>query len=190
MFNLRFSGARPPGFALVELITVLMVVSAVLAFVMPSMRDMFMDTRLSIHVNDWLAANRFARAEAIKRGRLVTICRSVGADKGNNSCDTGATGERVGNDWGVGWLVFVENSTDSLGVVDAGEEVLFRQGELSQKVYGVASIKKISYNATGEPVGTFAGSNIRFNFDGKLERIICTARTGRSRVLLGRSKCS
>jgi type IV fimbrial biogenesis protein FimT len=190
MLNLHFLKPRQTGFALLELITVLMVVSAVLAFVVPPMRDMFMDTRLSIHVNDWLAANRFARAEAIKRGRLVTICRSVGADTGNNRCDTSGVGERVGNDWGVGWLVFVENTTDILGVVDPGEEILFRQGELPEKVYGLASVKKISYNATGEPVGTFAGSNIRFHFDGKLERIICTARTGRSRVLLGRSKCS
>lgn len=190
MLASQISSARVRGFTLIELMVTLMLTGSVLTFATPPMRDMLMNTRLSIHVNDWLAANRFARAEAIKRGRLVTICRSVDADKGRDACDTSPAEGRTSSDWGVGWLIFVENSSNSLGVVGPGDEILLRQGELPQKVYGPASTKKISYNATGAPVGNFAGSHIKFNFDGKFERIVCTARTGRSRVLQGRSRCS
>ena len=190
MLASQISSARVRGFTLIELMVTLMLTGSVLTFVTPSMRDMLMNTRLSIHVNDWLAANRFARAEAIKRGRLVTICRSVDADKGRDACDTSPAEGRTSSDWGVGWLIVVENSSNSLGVVGPGDEILLRQGSLPQKVYGPASTKQISYNATGAPVGNFAGSHIKFNFDGKFERIVCTARTGRSRVLQGRSRCS
>lgn len=178
------------GFTLTETMVTLLLTWIVLSIILPPMRDLFMHTRMSVHVNDWLAANRLARAEAIKRGKLVTICRSASPDLGRTACDTTAVGERAGDDWGVGWLVFVKNTPDNLGVVNDGDEVLYRQGALPKKIYGPATIKRISYNPTGEPIGSIAGLHIRFNFDGKFERIVCMTRTGRSRVVVGQSVCN
>lgn len=189
MFAFRIAPDRKSGFTLVECLVTLLLLWVVLAIITPPMRDVFMSTRLSMHVNDWLAANRLARSEAIRRGKLVTICRSASPDLGRNDCDTAAIGDRAANDWGTGYLVFVENSPSGLGVVNPGDEILFRQGAFPQKIVGPSTLKKISYNATGEPIGTIAGLNIRFNFDGKFERIVCMTRTGRSRVLPGRSSC-
>jgi type IV fimbrial biogenesis protein FimT len=190
MTTSRFVSMRSGGFTLAEMLVVCAILLLTMTQAIPAMREIFLNTRLSLHVNDWLAANRFARFEAIKRGRLVTICRSFHADRGVDACHDAAADGRAGDDWGLGWLVFVEGSQANLGVVDPGEEVLTRQGALPTQVHGPATIKKITYNASGEPIGTIAGLHIRFNFDGRLERIICMSRTGRSRVLLGRSACS
>lgn len=186
----RIVSPRAAGFSMVETMVTLLLVWVVLAIVTPAMRDVFMQTRMSVHVNDWLAANRLARAEAIKRGKLVTLCRSASPDLGHNACDTGAVGDRASDDWGTGWLVFVENSPGSLGEVNPGDEILFRQGELPKKIHGPATLKRISYNPTGEPIGSIAGLHIRFDFDGHFERIVCMSRTGRSRVLVGQSACN
>ncbi len=189
MFAFRNAAGRHSGFTLIETLITMVLLWVVLAIIVPPMRDVFMNTRLSMHVNDWLAANRLARSEAIKRGKLVTICRSASPDTGHNECDTAPVAGRAGNDWAVGYLVFVENTPTGIGVVNPGDEILLRQGELPQKIFGPSTHKKISYNPTGEPIGSIAGVNIRFNFDGKFERIVCMTRTGRSRVVAGRSSC-
>lgn len=178
------------GYTLTEMLVSMLIVAAAAVMVMPAMHDVFLNTRLSVHVNDWLAANRFAREQAIRRGKLVTICRSAHADAGHNACDEGQVEDWAANDWATGWVVFVEGSESGLGQLDPGDEVLHRQAPLPKKMHGPASIKKISYNATGEPIGTIAGLHIRFNFDGEKERIVCMTRTGRARVVQNSSRCS
>lgn len=181
---------RCGGFTLPEMLLVCAILLLLVTQAIPAMREIFLNTRLSLHVNDWLAANRFARSEAIRRAGLVTICRSHLADRGMDACHGSAADGRAAEDWGLGWLVFVENSSANLGVVDAGDEILFRQGALPNQVHGPATSKKITYNASGEPIGSMAGLHIRFDFEGRLERIVCMSRTGRSRVVVGRSTCS
>ena len=185
-----YKSMRCGGFTLPEMLIVCAILLLLMTQALPAMREIFLNTRMSLHVNDWLAANRFARAEAIRRVALVTICRSYRADRGTDACHGGAADGRTANDWGLGWLVFVENASSGLGVVDAGEEILTRHGALPTQVRGPATIKKITYNASGEPIGSIAGLHIRFDFDGRLERIVCMSRTGRSRVVLGRTSCS
>jgi type IV fimbrial biogenesis protein FimT len=182
---------RAQGFTLVESMVVIVLISVVAGWVTPQMRELFIETRLSLNVNDLLAATKYARAEAIRRGRLVTICRSVNADLGVDACDTAASGDRTADDWGVGWLVFVENnsSTSGLGVVSPGDEILLRQGALPLKTFGPSTAKRLSYNGIGEPTGSFAGMHFKFNFNGKFERIICVNRVGRVRVIRDKPNC-
>ncbi len=186
----RINSMSHAGFSMIELLVTLTLIGVVATIVIPPIHDVFWGTRLSVNVNDWLAANRFARSEAIKRGRLVTICRSAHADTGHTACDNGTVEDWAANDWATGWVVFVENGDSNIGQIDPGDEVLQRQAPLHPKVHAPSTLKKISYTATGEPIGSIAGLNIKFDFDGKYERIVCMARTGRSRVLLGKSSCS
>ncbi len=180
------------GYTLVETLVVATLLAVMLGMAMPSMRHMVLENRLSAHVNELIAANLLARSEAIACGCLVTICRSVNAEFGSNACSSQASGDRDASDWAVGWLVFMENGTASagLGVVDAGEKILLRQAALSSKTHSVASAKKISYNSTGEPIGSVTGAHFIFNVDGAMNRIVCITRTGRIRVILDAVKCS
>ncbi|MCU6435655.1 GspH/FimT family pseudopilin [Undibacterium sp. Jales W-56] len=178
------------GFTLIELAIVITIIAILLMIAIPAMRNILIENRLSGNVNEFIAAHNLARSEAIKRGRLVTVCRSINAESGSNACHKTASGDRDGDDWGVGWLVFVENSTATgIGTVNAGEEILLRQGALPDKTYSPASAKSITYNTAGEPLGSMAGSNFRFNVDGKFDRTICIARTGRIRVIRDAVAC-
>ncbi len=164
--------SRPSGFTLIELIITISIAGVLLAIGIPSMRDLIIETRLTGHVNQFIAATSFARSEAIKRGRPVTICRSVKAESGTDKCITTASGDYDSSDWGSGWIV----------IVPSENLVLQRQGTLPAKVYAAAkplTLRSITYNSSGGPVGSLAGARLIFSYDGKFDRTVCINR-GRS----------
>ena len=179
------------GMTLLEAMIALFVVAILAALAVPQMQAFVTDTQLSTSVNHFIAANAFARAEAINRGKLVTICRSVNADIGNDTCSDAAGNGHAGNDWGAGWLVFIEASVDAskIGVVDGDDEILARQAALPSHFQGSSSIRKITYNANGQPIN-LAGANLLFHSDGKYKRMLCIARSGRLRVVRDVDHCA
>lgn len=86
---------RDSGFTLIELIVTVSVLGVLLAFAIPSFVDLIRDSQRSSAVNDLLADMSFARSEADRRGRVVTVCSNVSGD------DCGSA-----TDWGTGWMVF------------------------------------------------------------------------------------
>lgn len=167
---------KSQGFTLVEAMVAIVIVGILLTIGIPSMSNLINDTRTSSSVNEFVGALNVARSEAVKRGRLVTICRSVNAESGTTACASGS-------DWNSGWLVYVENSlSTNVGTYQSGEEVILRQGALPSIVTVVANRNRITFNGTGEPIGSFAGAGFNFNADGNHERQVCIARTGRARV--------
>lgn len=164
------------GFTLIELIVTIAIAGILLAVGIPSMRELIIETRLSGNVNQFIAAATFARSEAIKRGRPVTICRSVKAESGTNTCVTTASGECLSSDWCSGWIVIVP-----------GENlILLRQGALPAKVYVAAkptTLRSITYNSFGGPVGSLTGARLIFSYDGNFDRTVCINRAGRIRVI-------
>lgn len=88
------------GFTLVELVMTLAVMAILLALAMPSFAELLRSNRLAAANNELVIALNVARAEALRRGRPVSICAS--ADQ--RSC-AGST------DWGTGWVVFEDNVT-------------------------------------------------------------------------------
>ncbi|MFC5475817.1 GspH/FimT family pseudopilin [Paraherbaspirillum soli] len=165
--------ARRSGFTLIELLMAMLIMCILLAMAMPSMRSFISQNRLASEVNLFIAATVLARGEAIKRGRPVLICRSVGA----NQCAASASGDRDGSDWGSGWLVMEK---------DTGQ-VLLRQGALADNTNVKASRSAISYNGAGNVGGTFA--NLVFSHDGKFIRTVCIGRSGRVNLLIGVGAC-
>lgn len=182
---------RHCGMSLLELLIVIAMISILTVIAVPQYHAMVMDTRISSNVNEFLAANAFARAEAIKRGRLVTICRAVGADTGTDACSQASTANHKGDDWGTGWLVFVEGSskTSDIGTFGKDDEILSRQGELSAYTEGSSTGSKITYSPLGEPINMH-GANVKFFYKGDFRRVLCIARTGRIRVVYDADTCS
>lgn len=179
------------GFTAVELLVVVLIVAIIALIAVPNLQNMLLEYRLSTNVNAFVAAHNLARSEAIKRGKLVTVCRSVNAESGSNVCSKITSGDWDGNDWAAGWMVFVEGKTSTgIGLVEADEEIILRQGALPGKTHIPASTRSITYNASGAPLGSMAGSSFKFNYDGKFDRIVCIARTGRIRVIRDALACS
>lgn len=171
------------GFTLIELMVTIAIAAILLTVGIPSMAKFITDTRVSASVNGFVGAMSMARSEAIKRGRLVTICRSVNAESGT----TGCTG---GGDWSSGWLVYVENSSSSnIGAYDTAEEVIFRQGALPSSLTVSTAVNAITFNGSGEPIGGFASAGFNFNASGDFARQICIARSGRVKVIRDATVC-
>jgi type IV fimbrial biogenesis protein FimT len=179
------------GMSVVEILVALAVAAVLLAIGVPQYQTIVKDTQVSSTVNEFIAANAFARAEAIKRNRLVTICRALNADTGTDFCSKAATDKRHGDDWAAGWLIFVEGDSaiPRIGNVDGEDEILVRQGEFSTATVSNSTMQQITYNGMGEPINLRGGS-VKFHIDGDARRMLCIARTGRIRVVRDVDHCA
>jgi type IV fimbrial biogenesis protein FimT len=137
----RNGAARASGFTMVELMMTVAIGSIVLMLAVPSFRYVTNSNRIAAEINGLLGDLQFARAEAIKEGRTVTVC--VSSDGAN--C-TGGTA------WQNGWIVFQDPT--NLGVVDANENVL-----RIQKTFSGTD----TFVATGIPNGI---TSVTFNREG------------------------
>lgn len=76
------------GFTLIELMITVAIAAILLAVAVPSFNNMLAGNRLATQTNDAIGAIHFARSEAIRRNRTITLCRSASATA--NTCTAGA----------------------------------------------------------------------------------------------------
>lgn len=170
------------GVTLIELMVTIVILAILAAVGMPAMARFINDTRVSGTTNEFVSALNLARMEAIKRGRLVTVCRSTDPEVGAATCTSGS-------DWSTGWIVFVEASSGgALGTNVEPDNILARHGALSAGVYAQQQGGKtdpITFNGTGEPIGKFAGGSFNFSHDDTAvsPRQLCMSRSGRVKVI-------
>lgn len=100
------------GFTLIELMVTVAVAAILLSIALPSYQTFVLNGRMAAQSNDFLKALQLARSEAVKRGTLVSVCKSAN----NATCAPGGT-------WAQGWIVFVDGGV--AGTVD-GADVLIR----------------------------------------------------------------
>jgi type IV fimbrial biogenesis protein FimT len=90
-------------------------IAAILGFIAgPSLAGLYSDASRTAVVNQFFHALFLARSESIKRGQVVSVCKS--ADR--------RTCVHRGADWTVGWIVFVNIDRDEPPVRDPNELVL------------------------------------------------------------------
>jgi type IV fimbrial biogenesis protein FimT len=109
---------KSAGTTLIQLLTTLAVVAVLATLAAPGMSALRLDGRRTTAVNGLLLGLFLARSEAIKRGVIVSVCRS---SDGRN-CDNRAA------DWNVGWIVFVNGDRDDPPQRDARESVIAYSG--------------------------------------------------------------
>ncbi len=139
---------RTRGFTLIELMVTVSVLAIVLSLAAPSFKGMISNSRSTSLASELTAAVNFARAEAVKRVKRVTICPS----SNGTSCLTSS-------DWAKGWLVFVDKATSDSAALEV-ETVLKYWDKLDPKT--VVSLKKS--NSSTEV------AYLRFNSRGMLAR--------------------
>jgi type IV fimbrial biogenesis protein FimT len=168
-----------PGFTLIELAVVLAIVAILCLVASPGLSRTAATRALAAQSSEFMAALRFARSEALKRGTAVTVCASA-----PGGASLACQGARMA-DWRSGWIVFGDR--DRRGVLDEHTPVLRIQPPL-QRTGGVAGTRaSISFTAGG--FSTDASSHFLFSppvesaLDAPPAVMVCVSKQGRPRVV-------
>ena len=125
-----------------ELLVAMLIGAVLLASAAPAFKMVTTGNRIAAEINGLLGDLQFARAEAIKEGRPVTVCSSING----TTC-------AASNVWAGGWIVFMDANGN--GAVDAGESVLRVQKAFSGGDTFTASnaVNAVTFNREGFAFG-------------------------------------
>lgn len=148
------------GFTLVELMIAIALLSILAAIALPAFDSFTLNNRLRAYANDFAAAARLARSEALKRNAPVRLCMSA----------DGATCTSSGS-WEQGWLV-----------VTATNEVV-RAWPATISGYRVTSAASLlTFQANGMGAGMTALVCRQSPAVGSQERVVTISTLGRTEV--------
>jgi len=121
------------GFTMIELLVVITISAILVATAIPSFQRFIARNRASNASNDLLAALQLARAEAIRRGAPVSVCRTLNPNAVDSKsvpkleC-SGTAGAPYGeNDWGSGYITFAKVGGTTNAQLEDNDVVLRRQ---------------------------------------------------------------
>jgi type IV fimbrial biogenesis protein FimT len=129
------------GFTLIELLVTVAVVAIVLGLAVPSFRQQVVNNKSLALGDEFLQALNYARSEAVKSKKRVSLCAS-------------ANGETCSDDWSKGFIVFQDDaasdveSTITLGSVYKIWPKLSSDGSVSVK-RGADATNFIRYTSLG-----------------------------------------
>jgi type IV fimbrial biogenesis protein FimT len=133
------------GMTMTEMLVVMGIIGILFTVAVPSYRYVTNSTRMSAEVNGLLGDLQFARSEALREGRTVTVCIS----STGTSCSSSTT-----YTWQSGWIVFSDIDND--GTVDANEPVLKVQKPFTGTddfEDGARTVNQVRFNREGFALG-------------------------------------
>jgi type IV fimbrial biogenesis protein FimT len=188
---IRMIAVSQRGFTMIELMIVLAVTGVLMAIAMPDFARATRSIQLSHQAKEMAGAIKLARAEAIRRGQTVVMCRSNAAQ---TACNTGSPSAQ----WQNGWLIFVDlnnnqkydSSSEKDGLIAVKSPMPTGVSVFTANSAQVANY--IQFNPAGESAGPLSNTGtFRFSHDAdnfvanstKGHYYLIINRTGRVRVL-------
>lgn len=166
--NNRFC-ASARGFTLVEMMTVIVLMTVLLAMALPNFSSLIEKYRVQGMASALMASLSHARSEAARRGKTVTLQQRA---------------ECRGRDWSCGWDTTV-GSGDTV-------ETLRRQDPDTRVAIGKSSLGAVSFDAMGHSAG-LASFSFSFrpagNDASSNAAAVCVALGGRDRLVKGSATC-
>ena len=187
---------RSVGFSLLELLVTVAIVAILAAFAAPSLRTFIVRNTFSNIGNEFSGSILRARNEAVSKNICVTMCVSDTVDNAKPFC------KQAGQDWQVGWIVFMNPSCDlnygkdaTSNAVTAPNMILVRRaGNPDYTLMAQSSTRRIQFNARGN---SGSGALESFNLDYVNTPLalqyafnICLDKMGRTRSIPSTSTCN
>lgn len=127
---------------MVELMTTMTIMAVLLSMAIPSFNNAIRDNRILAAGNSLVAAVAQTRSEAVKRGRMVSMCPSTDG----LSCNGGAN-------WAGGWIVYVEDPAVVTGAAPVVQTVI-KVGDpmtkaVTTKTAGAGGVTWVRFSARG-----------------------------------------
>jgi type IV fimbrial biogenesis protein FimT len=123
------------GFSMLEFMVVVLIISILTSMAIPSYQFFRKNNQLISAANDFISALQFARAEAVRRGKIVRI-------SANNAGD-------ASNEYGPGLTVWFDSNGD--GNLDSGEELsVVAKSQSGVSADSVDNLSTLTFNARGE----------------------------------------
>ena len=174
----RTGMAAPRGFTVVELMVAVAILAVLATLAAPSFTPLIERWRVRQTLESLQSTLYYARSEAIRRGGGVAIQK---LPQHTNGCTLAANGD----DWGCGWVVFVDANGNNRW--DAGEEIqrfdtqarILVTRSISSAIIrldrwgGMASLSAVGFTIAPHPKGITSPAT----------RGLCVAAGGRIRVI-------
>lgn len=204
--DLRCPSASPAvrrlqhGFTLIEVMVVVAIIGILAVLAAPSFLGLLANASVTRATNGFISDTRYARGEAMRRGKSVTICRTVDSTAASPACSTGS-GTAVGG-WMQGWVVFLDSNGN--GTFDAATDIVLRAQEPVAGITdffavavstptAVTTGNAIIYDATGRAIGQsgrwLVHASGSFATNAYYTRTLCMNSVGRVKVQTGDVVC-
>jgi len=188
------------GFTLIEVLVVVAIIAILATLAAPSFLGVLANASVTRATNGFISDTRYARGEAMRRGKSVTICRTANYTAASPACSTG-DGAAVGG-WMEGWVVFLDSNSN--GSFDAGTDIVLRTQEPMAGITdffavavstpaAVTTGNRIIYDATGRAIGQsgrwLVHASGSFANNAYYTRTLCMNSVGRVKVQTGDVVC-
>lgn len=161
---------KSAGVTLMEMLTVIAVLGILATLAVPSFSTLRYNADRSAAVNDFFHAIFLARSESIKRGQVVSLCKSTDHETCANR----------GTQWTAGWIVFVNTDSDDLPERDPGEPLIAAYAGWPR---GEITSNRAAYSFRPYTQGVVNGTIVFCDARGSQHaRAIIISHTGRPRV--------